>query len=141
MGLAFFITVVNKGSWGILNGFAPMAWSCVARTPTLHHPCGDALLDFLTGRLPITCRLKSAIQARYQQTHPEGLATAEELRALGLRPGTSEPDAILEYVHGDRSGMCGLFERGKAELTTAERKQPQLGTQASTEKIAPEDAG
>ncbi|MFC3834087.1 hypothetical protein [Deinococcus rufus] len=49
-----------------------------------------------------------------KQTCPDSLATMEEWRALGLRPSTSEPDAILEYVRGDRSGLCALYERSKA---------------------------
>lgn len=56
----------------------------------------------------------SSLRPRYQQTYPDTLATMEELRALGLRPGTSELDAILEYTHQDRSGLCALFERAKA---------------------------
>ena len=46
----------------------------------------------------MTRRIKPAPRPRYKQTYPESLATAEELRALGLRPGTSEPNAILEYA-------------------------------------------
>lgn len=62
----------------------------------------------------MTRRIKPSPRPRYQQTYPDTLATAEELRALGLRPGTSEPDAILEYVRGDRSGLCALYDRETA---------------------------
>ncbi|WP_412030561.1 hypothetical protein [Deinococcus yunweiensis] len=67
----------------------------------------------------MTRRIKPAPRPRYQQTYPDTLATAEELRALGLRPSTSEPDAILEYAYKDRSGICALFDRGKAVHVTA----------------------
>ncbi|GHF65937.1 hypothetical protein HNQ07_004792 [Deinococcus metalli] len=62
----------------------------------------------------MTHRVKRAPKPRYHQSYPSTLATTEELRALGLHPGTSEPDAILDYHHGDKSGLCGLFERSKA---------------------------
>lgn len=62
----------------------------------------------------MTHRPKLAPRPHFKQTYPDTLATGEELRALGLRPGTSEPDAILEYVRSDRSGLCALYERGKA---------------------------
>ncbi|WP_295815182.1 hypothetical protein [uncultured Deinococcus sp.] len=62
----------------------------------------------------MTRRPKPAPRPRYQQTYPDTLATTEELRALGLRPGTSGPDAILKNKHGNRSGICALFERDKA---------------------------
>lgn len=58
----------------------------------------------------MTRRIKPALRPRFQQTYPATLATANELAALGLRPGTGEPDAILEYKHGERSGICGLYE-------------------------------
>ena len=48
----------------------------------------------------------SSLRPRYQQTYPDTLATMEELRALGLRPGTSELDAILEYTHQTRTGVA-----------------------------------
>lgn len=51
---------------------------------------------------------------RYIDDIPEGLATADQLRAQGLRPGTTAPVALLEYHHRDRSGVCGLFERAAA---------------------------
>lgn len=51
---------------------------------------------------------------RFRQTHPDHLATPEQLRALGLKAGTPEPDALFEYDWGDRSGVCGLFDTGKA---------------------------
>lgn len=62
-------------------------------------------------------RTKPTPSPKYQQTypdHPDHLATAEQLGALGLRPGTSEPDAILEYSRANSSGLCALYERGKA---------------------------
>ena len=67
----------------------------------------------------MTRRIQRTPCPRYQQTYPDTLATVEELRALGLRPGTSEPDAILEYAHQDRSGLCALFDRGKAVAVAA----------------------
>lgn len=72
------------------------------------------LSDSTSPEINVTRRVKPSPRPRYQQTYPASLATAEELRALGLRPGTHEPDAILEYDHQDRSGLCALFERGKA---------------------------
>ena len=42
----------------------------------------------------MTRRPKPAPRPRYQQTYPDTLATTEELRALGLRPGTSGPDGF-----------------------------------------------
>ncbi|BDP44876.1 hypothetical protein DAETH_48450 (plasmid) [Deinococcus aetherius] len=53
---------------------------------------------------------------RYHNTYPEGLATAADLEALGLKPGSIRPVALLTYEDGDRSGMCGLFEREAAVL-------------------------
>ncbi|MEF2279890.1 hypothetical protein V3W47_16475 [Deinococcus sp. YIM 134068] len=51
---------------------------------------------------------------RYKGTYPPELATADDLEALGLKPGSVRPVAILEYDHGDTSGMCGLHERAAA---------------------------
>lgn len=51
---------------------------------------------------------------KYRGSYPAHLATQQELKAEGLRPGRSEPDALLEYVHGDRHGTCGLHERKAA---------------------------
>ncbi|GHF60634.1 hypothetical protein HNQ07_004312 [Deinococcus metalli] len=59
-------------------------------------------------------RTKPIPRPRYQQTYPDHLATAEQLGALGLKPGTSEPDAILEYSRANSSGLCALYERRKA---------------------------
>lgn len=42
---------------------------------------------------------------KYYGTHPAHLATAGQLEAEGLKPGTTEPVALLEYVNGDRSGL------------------------------------
>ena len=53
----------------------------------------------------MTTRTKPGSRPRYQQTYPEQFATADDLRALGLKPGTTEPDALFEYRHGDRSGV------------------------------------
>lgn len=50
----------------------------------------------------------------YRGTHPAHLATAAELEAQGLKPGTVEPVALFAYQSGDRSGTCGLFERAAA---------------------------
>ncbi|WP_216320857.1 hypothetical protein [Deinococcus aestuarii] len=51
---------------------------------------------------------------RYTDEIPEGLATADQLRAQGLKPGTTAPVALLEYRGPGRSGVCGLFERAAA---------------------------
>lgn len=59
-------------------------------------------------------RTKLPPRPRYQQTYPDHLATADQLGALGLKPGTSEPDAILEYSTANSSGLCALYEREKA---------------------------
>lgn len=66
----------------------------------------------------MTSRVKPTPRPRYQQTYPEQFATAEDLRALGLKPGTTEPDALFEYKHGDRSGVCALYQRAKAVADT-----------------------
>ena len=58
---------------------------------------------------------------RFQQTHPDHLATHEQLRALNLKAGTPEPDALFEYDWGDRSGVCGLFDKAKAVPLEASR--------------------
>lgn len=50
----------------------------------------------------------------YRQTYPEHLATAADLQQLGLRPGSTEPDAILKYDYGYRSGLCALYARSSA---------------------------
>lgn len=52
-------------------------------------------------------RVKPAARPRYQQVYPEPLSTSAQLAALGLRPGTGEPDAILENRQWDGSGICG----------------------------------
>ncbi|GHF58498.1 hypothetical protein HNQ07_004054 [Deinococcus metalli] len=62
----------------------------------------------------MTHRSKRPPKPRYHQTYPSTLATTEELRVLGLCPGTREPDAILDYHHGNKSGICGLFDRSQA---------------------------
>jgi hypothetical protein len=67
----------------------------------------------------MTHRVKRAPKPRYHQTYPSTLATTDELRALGLRPGTNEPDAILDYQYHDKSGICALFERSQAVPITA----------------------
>ncbi|CAM3795426.1 hypothetical protein [Deinococcus frigens] len=72
----------------------------------------------------MTRRIKPSPRPRYEQNYPEHLATGGELRALGLRPGTSEPDGILEYQHGDRSGICALYERSKALPIASPVQQP-----------------
>jgi len=59
-------------------------------------------------------RDKSSARPRFQQCYPDQFATPDELHAAGLRPGTTEPDAILTYDHGDRSGLCALYDRAKA---------------------------
>lgn len=59
-------------------------------------------------------RVKPTPRPKYQQTYPDHLATAEQLKALGLKPGTSEPDAILEYSRANSSGLCALYDREKA---------------------------
>ena len=59
-------------------------------------------------------RTKPTPRPKYQQTYPDHLATAEQLKVLGLKPGTSEPDAILEYSHANSSGLCALYDREKA---------------------------
>ncbi|MEF2277497.1 hypothetical protein V3W47_04240 [Deinococcus sp. YIM 134068] len=60
----------------------------------------------------------SSKMPKYSNVIPEGLATAADLRAEGLKPGTLTPVALLEYSHGDRSGVCGLFERAAAVPAT-----------------------
>lgn len=65
-------------------------------------------------------RVKPTPRPRYQQTYPDHLATSEQLQALGLKPGTSEPDAILEYTRPGSSGLCALYDRGKAVPQEAE---------------------
>lgn len=59
-------------------------------------------------------RTKPTPRPKFQQTYPEHLATAEQLKALGLKPGTTEPDAILEYSRASSSGLCALYERARA---------------------------
>ncbi|PNY79275.1 hypothetical protein [Deinococcus koreensis] len=59
-------------------------------------------------------RTKPTPRPKYHQTSPDHLATAEQLKALGLKPGTNEPDALLEYTHGTTSGLCALYDRAKA---------------------------
>ncbi|BDP44335.1 hypothetical protein DAETH_43040 (plasmid) [Deinococcus aetherius] len=51
---------------------------------------------------------------RYIDEIPEGLATADQLKAQGLKPGTTTPVALLQYNGQGRSGVCGLFERAAA---------------------------
>ncbi|THF85497.1 hypothetical protein E7T09_16195 [Deinococcus sp. KSM4-11] len=70
----------------------------------------------------MTRRIKPAPRPRYQQTYPDHLATAEDLRALGLRPAPNEPAAILEYAFKDRSGICALYARDEAVPITAPRE-------------------
>ena len=54
---------------------------------------------------------------------PSGVAGLwVELRALSLRPGTSEPAAILEDAFKDRSGICALYARDEAVPMTAPRE-------------------
>ncbi|WP_019587700.1 hypothetical protein [Deinococcus apachensis] len=50
----------------------------------------------------------------YRNTYPDSLATQEELKLEGLKPGRPEPAALLEYERGDISGLCGLHERAEA---------------------------
>lgn len=52
---------------------------------------------------------------RYRQTYPDTLATADELSAQGLQPGTLRPVALLEYTRPpDTTGICALYERAQA---------------------------
>ncbi|WP_216329361.1 hypothetical protein [Deinococcus aestuarii] len=51
---------------------------------------------------------------KYVNAIPEGMATIEQLRAAGLKPGTLRPVALYAYEEGDRRGLCGLFERSAA---------------------------
>lgn len=60
---------------------------------------------------PMVKRELSTKIPRYLNTIPEGLATIEQLRAEGLKPGTTRPVALYEYERGDRGG---LFERAAA---------------------------
>ncbi|WP_019585246.1 hypothetical protein [Deinococcus apachensis] len=50
----------------------------------------------------------------YKGTHPDHLATAEQLRQQGLKPHPPEPVALLAYQRGDTTGLCGLHERATA---------------------------
>lgn len=51
----------------------------------------------------------------YRDTYPAHLATAAELEALGLRPGTQEPVAPYAFCSPDGGGgTCGLHERAAA---------------------------
>lgn len=51
----------------------------------------------------------------YQDTYPEHLATADELRQAGLKPHPPEPVAILDQkLPGGGSRQCGLHERATA---------------------------
>jgi len=59
-------------------------------------------------------RTKPTPRAKYQQVYPDHLATTDQLKVLGLKPGTSEADAILEYSRIGSSGLCALYERAKA---------------------------
>lgn len=45
---------------------------------------------------------------------PEELATIEQLRAAGLKPGTLRPVSLYKHEEGDRRGLCDLFERSAA---------------------------
>ena len=57
---------------------------------------------------------------KYHQTYPDTLATADELKALGLKPGTPTPAALLEYTRPpDTNGICALYDRAQAVLNTA----------------------
>ncbi|MFD1732946.1 hypothetical protein ACFSC4_20430 [Deinococcus malanensis] len=51
----------------------------MARTPALH------------------MRKPSPSITKYHDTYPPELATTDELKALGLKPGTFTPAALLEY--------------------------------------------
>ncbi|PNY79581.1 hypothetical protein [Deinococcus koreensis] len=62
----------------------------------------------------MTPRIKPTPRPHYHQTYPDHLATADELRALQLKPGTTEPDALLRYQRGESSGLCALYDRTKA---------------------------
>lgn len=76
----------------------------------------------------------------YRQTYPEHLATAADLQHLGLRPGSIEPDAILKYDHGSRSGLCALFERARAVPWTEPARSAQDRCTAENEAGDPEVA-
>ncbi|MFC3833471.1 hypothetical protein [Deinococcus rufus] len=68
-------------------------------------------------------RTPPAPRPRYRQTHPDTLATTETLRTLGLKPGTTEPDALLDYEdkQQQRSGTCALFLIEKAVPVEVQR--------------------
>ncbi|UBV44595.1 hypothetical protein LAJ19_17640 (plasmid) [Deinococcus taeanensis] len=52
---------------------------------------------------------------RYQgDARPPQLLTADELRALGLKPTGTNPEAIWLYQKGSVSGMCALYDRTHA---------------------------
>lgn len=76
----------------------------------------------------------------YRQTYPDHLATADDLQHLGLRPGSIEPDAILKYDHGVRSGLCALFERARAVPWTEPARSAQDRRTAENEAGDPEVA-
>ncbi|MFD1734271.1 hypothetical protein ACFSC4_29425 [Deinococcus malanensis] len=49
---------------------------------------------------------------KYRQLYPETLATADELKALGLKPGASTPVALLEYTRPRTPMGSAPFTRG-----------------------------
>ena len=52
---------------------------------------------------------------KYRQTYPDTLATADELKAQGLKPGAPAPVALLEYTRPpDTTGICALYDRTQA---------------------------
>ena len=62
---------------------------------------------------------------KYHQTYPATLATADELKALGLKPGGFTPAALLEYTRPpDTTGICALYDRAQAVPITAEDTKP-----------------
>lgn len=76
----------------------------------------------------------------YKQNYPEHLATADDLQHLGLRPGSTEPDAILRYDYGSRSGLCALYARARAVPVSAPTTPAEHSVSATNEAGDPKAA-
>lgn len=65
-------------------------------------------------------RTKPTLRPQYQQTSPDQLVTAEQLKALEPKPRTNKPNALLEYSCANASGLRALYDQG--QTVPAERK-------------------